>query len=536
MKVWKPFAQSKKVRIVCFALAGALLVASVVGLFCPFSAPTEVGAVGDYEHEGRFNYVVYLQPTTLYGDSIQSEEEKAEESPVFFRDIIDYIYLLFSYSFECSEPVATINNRVVVNATVENPGMWQKDVFLLEETHKGREFQVDFRLHLDSLERVVEGIEEDIGITSSQRNFVIKATVYTTAETSSGKTIDSEFSHEMTAILKPRTLELAGALKGSDRGFEEGVSYEEAGEFDYEVYLKPNKLYGSTVLRSAGLPQPSSPPPSQTLGPGQVYYPRIVDTIEATFYYQFFCDRPVSGQSEEVEVSAVIENPGRWSKSLILVPKTNKMGNFAISFPIDIHYFNDVIDAIEKETGVGGGTYDLTIKADVHTIAETELGAIDEVYSQSLEGKLEGNTLSFGEELSQSQTGIIGEATLPLSSGNIWGSLSLAGLIVALLALGYFGWSYVQLRREPAGIDVEAEAARARKKYRQVLVDVEELPSAKPNETLIPLSSLDDLVRVADDLVKPVLHQVKEGRHVYCTVDGAVRYEYASQPQDRANS
>jgi hypothetical protein len=531
MKVWKPFAQSKKVRIICFAVAGALLAASAVGLWQP--APAEVKISGAaYEDSGRFDYTVYLEPSTLYGSSIQPEEEQAEGSLVFFRNIIDYIDLLFSYSFDCSEPLASIDNRVVVTATVENPGMWQKDMPLLEETHKGREFEVDFPLNVDSLENVAEGIEEEIGITSSERNFVIKATVYTTAETGSGKTIEDDFSHEITAILDRQTLELKGNLGGSDRGFEEGVSYEAAGQFGYEVYLKPNKLYGSTVLRSQGPPQASSAPPSQTLGPGQVYYPKIIDTIEATFYYQFFCDRPLSGQSEEVEVSAIIENPGKWSKSLVVVPKTKKMGNFAVSFPIDIHYFNDVIDAIERETGAGGGTYNLEIKADVHTTAETDLGSVNEVYSQSLKGKLEGNTLSFGEELSQSQTGIIGEATPGPSPENIWGSLSLAGLIVALLALGYFGWSYIELRQRGAGIDVEVEAARARKKYRQVLVDVEELPAAKPNETLIPLGSLDDLVRVADDLVKPVLHHVEEGRHVYCTVDGAVRYQYTSQPQD----
>ena len=65
-------------------------------------------------------------------------------------------------------------------------------------------------------------------------------------------------------------------------------------------------------------------------------------------------------------------------------------------------------------------------------------------------------------------------------------------------------------------------------------MDVEELPSVKPNETVIPLSSLDDLVRIADDLVKPVLHKVAEGRHIYCIVDGTVRYQYISQPQDSA--
>lgn len=61
-------------------------------------------------------------------------------------------------------------------------------------------------------------------------------------------------------------------------------------------------------------------------------------------------------------------------------------------------------------------------------------------------------------------------------------------------------------------------------------MDIEELPEMKPDEAAIPLSSLDDLVRIADDLVKPVLHQVQEGRHIYCTIDGSVRYQYVIEP------
>jgi hypothetical protein len=100
----------------------------------------------------------------------------------------------------------------------------------------------------------------------------------------------------------------------------------------------------------------------------------------------------------------------------------------------------------------------------------------------------------------------------------------LGGLVVALVALGYFGWNQSQLK--PAIVDTEAEAARARKKYKQVMVDIEELPSVKTDETVIPLSSLEDLVRIADDLVKPVLHQAEEGRHIYCIIDSGVRYLY----------
>jgi hypothetical protein len=184
-----------------------------------------------------------------------------------------------------------------------------------------------------------------------------------------------------------------------------------------------------------------------------------------------------------------------------------------------------VIDAIGQETGVRGSSHNIVIKADVHTVARTELGTINEVYTQTLSGKLEENTLTFDKELSGSKSGSIG-APVPEASGG-GGSRApwVIGLVVALVALGYFGWNQSQLK--PAGISaVAAEAARAKKKYKQVMVDIEELPSVKTDETVISLSSLEDLVRIADNLIKPVLHQTEEARHIYCIIDSGVRYLY----------
>jgi len=534
MKVWKAFARSRGLRITCFALAGALLVASIVGLGYSAEAPSEEMPTAKYEHRGQFDYTVYLKPNTLYGDVILTEEEEEEEEVplVFFRNIIEETRLAFSYKFDSSEPVASITNDVVVSIIAENPGVWQKEMTQLEETHKRRDFRVDFPLNLSHLDSVVDDIEEEIGITSFQRNFVIKAVVHTPAETASGKIIEDDFSHEITAILKAKSLELEGDLEDSEEGSKEGITYKEKGWFDYEVRLKPNELYGPIVLRSERLPEaelPAAEPPAspQTLGPGLLYYfPKIIDTIEASFSYQLSCDRPISEQSEEVEVTAIIENPSKWSKTLVVVPRTRKEGSFTISFPIDIQYFTKVINAIENETDVHGSSYNIMIKTDVHIVAETDLGKIDEVYTQILGAKREGNTLAFDKELSGSQSGSIGGAVIPEASGEgglkvLW----IIGLVVALLALGYFGWSQTQLRVAMVSAG-EAEVARAKKKYKQIMVDVEELPGVKPTEIVIPLNSLDDLVRIADDLVKPILHQAEEGRHTYCVIDSGVRYLY----------
>jgi Family of unknown function (DUF5305) len=525
MKVWRSFARSRRLRIACFALAGALLVASVVGLGLSAALTGEITAV-NYEHRGQFGYTVYLKPSILYGDVTLTQEEQEEEVPmVFFRDIMTKVNLYFTYNFGCSQSLSNVTNKLVLSVIAEDPGLWQKEMTQLEETRAGTEFAVNFTLDLSKVDSMFDDIEADIGITGgSTRNFIIRAVVNTTAETALGQTIEDEFSYELTAVLTAKKLELTGNLGSSKEGSKEGIKYKGNGRFDYEVHLKPNKLYETDVLKSEA-PSVVEPPASpQTLGPGLVYFPKIIDKIAASFSYQFLCDRPISEQSQEVQVTAIIENPGQWSKSLVVVPKTNKVGNFTISFPIDIEYFTMVIDAIGQETGVRVSSPNIVIKTDVYTVAHTDLGTINEVYTQTLSGKLDANTLSFDKELSGSKLGSIGA---PASEASRGGSRTpwIIGLVIALLALGYFGWSQTQLRVAPVSAG-EAEAARARKKYRQMMVDVEELPWTKPTETVIPLNSLDDLVRIADDLVKPVLHQAEKGTHTYCIIDSDVRYVY----------
>jgi hypothetical protein len=527
MKVWKAFARSRRLRITCFALAGALLVASIVGLGYSPAAPTEEVPTAKYEHKGHFDYTVYLKPSILYGDVILTDEEEEEEVlMVFFRDIITEVRLSFSYDFSCSRSLSSITNNVVVSIIAENPDVWQKEMTQLEETHAGREFRVDFPLNLRRLDSIIDDIENEIGIVGRERQFIIRAVVTTTAETALGQTIEDTFSYELPAMLTVEKLELTGDLEASEEGYREGTRYEARGRFDYEVSLKPNKLYDTTVLRSEAPPVPEPSASPQTVGPGLVYFPDIIDNIEASFSYRFLCDRPISEQSQEVEITATIENPGKWSKSLVVMPETSREGSFTIPFSIDMQYFTRVIDAIGQETGVPGTSYNITLKADVHTVAQTDVGTINEVYTQTLGATLEGNTLIFDEELSRSQSGTLGGAAIPGASEEgrsrtPW----IIGLVVALLALGYFGWSQSQLRLAMVSAG-EAEAVRARKKYKQMMVDVEELPGVKPTEIVIPLNSLDDLVRIADDLVKPVLHEVEEGRHSYCVIDSGVRYLY----------
>jgi hypothetical protein len=529
------FARSPWLKVGSLVGVSFLLIASLFGVWKAFSLPAMTEqpiVVLNYEHRGEFDYLVYLKPNSLYG-TLQPQEEETEEetAPVFFRNIIDEARLAFSYKFDSSEPIANITNDVVVSIIAENPDMWQKEITILEKTYKGREFRVDFRLNLESLESAVDEIEEEIGITTYQNQFIIKAIVHTTAKTAMGQTIEDDFSHEITAIVQAYTLKLQGSLERSDTGSKDGISYGEEGRFDYEVYLKPNNLYETDVLRSEAPSEGEPSSPAQTLGPGLTYFPNIVDSIEASFSYQFASDKAVANLVEEVEVTALLEYPGMWSKSLTLVPSTSKSGPFVVDFPVDIKAFDAMTDTLRSELGFGAATYDLTIQAMVHTTGDTSSGHIDEVFTHSLQGDLGMTTFTLKGDLDKQQPGIIAENTM-VPVGNTWvfRGLSLAGLALAVIAFVFV----VRNSRQAQAVAIsgmEEEALRAKRKHKGVIVDVGELPPIGASEAVISIGSVDELVRTADALLKPVLHHAEADKHTYCIIDSGVRYQYVIETQ-----
>lgn len=63
-------------------------------------------------------------------------------------------------------------------------------------------------------------------------------------------------------------------------------------------------------------------------------------------------------------------------------------------------------------------------------------------------------------------------------------------------------------------------------KHKDIFVNVVGLPAPAETEKVTQLDSLAELVKLADSLLKPVLHQKDAERHVYCVIDGMARYVY----------
>ena len=78
---------------------------------------------------------------------------------------------------------------------------------------------------------------------------------------------------------------------------------------------------------------------------------------------------------------------------------------------------------------------------------------------------------------------------------------------------------------------IEKEVARAKKKYGEIIAEAK-IQGGKT----VSVDSVQDLIRIASELGKPVIHQSPTGSgepHAYYIFDGATRYQYLLGVQNK---
>jgi len=457
------------------------------------------------------------------------EEEEGERTE-YFTNIIEEIEVSFTYEFVPDYLVNDVNSEVDIFATIQGPSGWQKEI-LLKSDSGNDSCTTNFPLDLESFDEIINDVEDELGVRYQYfgRNvydLVLEARVAVSVDTGKEWMTDT-FVHPMEISIGAGTLTWDKELNLDERRYQGEFSYKHVGNFGYTIYLtEETALYGAGVTELSS--EPYEPPAIISRPPGEVYFPAIVDIMKSSFSYSFVCNKPMTNMVAEVEVIATLEYSEMWQKTFTLVPKTESTGNFVLNFPVDINYFAELANVIRDEIGMGAATHDLTIEAKVHTKADTQFGPIDEVFSHTLIGSLGMTTLTWGEELEKSEEGTI-EVTEYLTDPDLPAYRLWSQIVTGLLLLIFLFVLWHAIWARPVMSKIDEEAARAKKKHKKVIVDIKELPLAEPREIVVLISSLDELIKVADNLLKPVLHQAQVGKHTYCVIDGLTRYEYISK-------
>lgn len=519
-------------KIALIFVSFIFLVASLAGIYQAYGLPTEKAVTEevtllDYEHQGEFDYLIALKPSHLYGPEPQDTPSPPPDVMKYPAAYIDHFNITFNYRFEPDRAITGTSELVEVRATVRSPGAEAKEIILIPETLKTGDFTVAFPL--DISDNVTDNsITINDNISGSE--IVITAYVYATVVTETGPVFES-FTQSLTLRVRGPLIEVESDLDFTSSGNIGNLSYEQYGQYDYEVYLKPDSPFGAIVLQPPSMISPT-PEPTETAGPGDTIIFQLIDAMEVSFSYHLESSQPLKKLDETVVIDVILESPEKWSKTIELVPLTSKSGDFTITFPLDLEQFSELFDIIRQETGTSTSSHGLTIRARVHTAADTDAGAIDTDFIASISTDLAGDKLVWSDNLMQSEPGSI-KTTIIVSQAEKYLGMTVsqarivlpivASIFVILFVLAiiwYFRQTRVELTAE------EKEARQAQKKYKGIIIEIKQLPEVKPGETVILLNSVDDLFRTGEGLLKPVLHKAQGLRHIYCVIDGTTRYEY----------
>jgi hypothetical protein len=303
-------------------------------------------------------------------------------------------------------------------------------------------------------------------------------------------------------------------------------TYTSTANYDYIAELGPNMIYGNAT----------------TLKPGEgTLYARITKQINLSLTYAFSSTVPAT-PTILYNVTRTLQTAA-WQYQTASTPQTitNQTTINMILPPFSEATTDPIIASIDNETGTTTLPleYSLDITPTFTVNANTQQGAINQVFTPTLTISLnqtaEGSVITIGE-LNQTETGALTQ-TQTITHKNVlnerYASYVLAAASVTGLALSaLFYRKNITTQPKPQIEKLIAE-------HKDLIVETTENIES-PQTTTIKVKTLEELVKTAEILAKPILHTTKDQKHIFYVtkdkkhifyiIDDNTKYQYENSP------
>lgn len=279
-------------------------------------------------------------------------------------------------------------------------------------------------------------------------------------------------------------------------------TYSQQARVNYRVYLKPNSLY-----------------PEAALDAGNVYITNFVEKINTDFTYKFSGERAAEVKGEYdvvavVEATAGKDNKKVWQREFVLLPRTGFAGKDQVvsvqrEIQLGLPDYLNFVSKVVKDSELTPEEVNLTVRWNVEVEAATDSGPVKENIASSMVIPISHKAFEVGGELTKEKPGAINTVRqLPAKVDRkfVAASGTAAGLCAVVLLLLLLFTSGSAAETDP----LQRKINQLLKKHGDRLAVIDgELPGTFEN--VIPVKSVDDLVRIADELSKPVMYKPFSG-------------------------
>jgi hypothetical protein len=271
-----------------------------------------------------------------------------------------------------------------------------------------------------------------------------------------------------------------------------------------------------------------------------------VDHINLTFTHTFTCNYPTNITSSEYHINTELESPEKWTKSFTMTEMLNifrlvntsnsTQGEATTTLSLNITQIDEIVESIDGQIGIGKSLeYNLIVKPEIHlevniTLNEADVRTISESFAPNL-------TVEFGkgtpshiamENLGQTKSKTITDTHHVVYSWvTNWrlASFLATGITIPLLTVTIR--FYLRTKPPPSAKPIEKIISP----HKELIAETTE----KPPETsqAISLASLEDLAKISEALIKPILHTkalTTEGQttHTFYIIENDTKYQYTT--------
>lgn len=324
------------------------------------------------------------------------------------------------------------------------------------------------------------------------------------------------------------------SLLGYNLNFTRTIHYNETGNLDYNVYLKPNQYFEQTYL-----------------GKDKKYIANLIDYLDMSYSYSYKSDYPMKYKySYSIVAESQVCDPDKkeqiiYSKKNIIVPEQTKVtgeetSDINIEERAQLNYqeYNSLIADFKKQYALSNVESNLNITMYIKLEGQNENFENLILDESAIEANipLTNNTLAIGVEYREiDKEGQKIENITSMLYNNICYILSalflIADIITIIITIKKYSKSY---KSEPL---YAKQIKKIFKKYNRIIISTEK-PIDYSVYKIIEVSSFEDILNVSDCLGKPVLYNNCEENDYICfmVIDKNILYLYKiSKNQSRIN-
>jgi hypothetical protein len=310
--------------------------------------------------------------------------------------------------------------------------------------------------------------------------------------------------------------------------------YVHTGKYDYIAKLVPNTLYSQSTL---------------TPGEGTLYT-KIIDHVNITFTYTFTCNRPTNTTSMECKVNTHLESPENWAKTFTPAEITQKFqavntinlteqaaSTTMFLSPVQI---NELVRTIDGQIGTRTSQYNLVIETEVYltaniSTANADVRAIYERFNHTVtvEFRTETQNRIAIENLKRTKPDNIEQTEItPYPWVTNQRNMSIAFCATSISALTITAFYYMKTRPVSTRTQEEKKLKKILKKYKEIVAETKEEPLHEPKTTTIEMATIEDLAKISEALMKPILYIKKDSTpqktivHTFYIIDKNTKYQY----------